>query len=61
MDAANYLRGIVADQKRGTPRGIPSVCNAQQEVLCAAMEQAADDGLPLLAESTANQVNQFGG
>ena len=38
-----------------------SVCSANQFVLEAAMRQAETDDTILLVESTANQVNQFGG
>jgi D-tagatose-1,6-bisphosphate aldolase subunit GatZ/KbaZ len=61
MDALGFFRELVAAQKRGEPRGITSVCSANPRVLAAAMEQAAADGVPVLIESTVNQVNQFGG
>jgi D-tagatose-1,6-bisphosphate aldolase subunit GatZ/KbaZ len=56
-----FLDEIAAAQKRGEARGIPSVCSAHAWVLQAAMEQAAQNGAPLLIEATCNQVNQFGG
>ena len=59
--AAGLLRQIVEAQKSGTAVGVVSVCSAHPLVLQAAMEQAREDGLPLLIESTVNQVNQFGG
>lgn len=52
---------IVAAQKAGQARGIPSVCSAHGEVLQAAMRQALVDGTILLVEATCNQVNQYGG
>ncbi len=61
MRAFEFFPGLVAAQKRGEPRGIASVCSANRLVLEAAMLQASRDGLPVLIESTVNQVNQFGG
>jgi D-tagatose-1,6-bisphosphate aldolase subunit GatZ/KbaZ len=55
------LLDIIADQKRGRPRGIYSVCSANSYVLEASVRQAAQYDLPLLIEATCNQVNQFGG
>jgi len=55
----NYLDFIVAVQKIGEVRGIPSVCSAHPWVLRTAMRQMADGYL--LVEATCNQVNQFGG
>lgn len=59
------LLDLVAGQKRGLARGIPSVCSAHRRVLEAAMLRARADaahgGLPLLLEATCNQVNQYGG
>ncbi|HET6486217.1 MAG TPA: class II D-tagatose-bisphosphate aldolase, non-catalytic subunit [Spirochaetia bacterium] len=52
---------IVASQKRGEARGLGSVCSSLRPVLEAAVQQALEDGAPLLVESTCNQVNQFGG
>ncbi|WP_144153141.1 D-tagatose-bisphosphate aldolase, class II, non-catalytic subunit [Paraburkholderia sp. BCC1885] len=42
-------------------KGIYSICSAHPWVLGAAMQQALEDGTPLLIESTSNQVDQFGG
>ena len=42
-------------------KGIYSICSAHPWVLGAAMQQALDDGTPLLVESTSNQVDQYGG
>jgi len=55
------LQDIVASHKRGSPVGIYSICSAHAFVLDAAVRQAAQDGSPLLVESTSNQVNQTGG
>ena len=61
MSERELFASIVADQKSGRPRGIASVCSAHPVVIRAAIRQAEADGLPLLVESTSNQVNQFGG
>jgi D-tagatose-1,6-bisphosphate aldolase subunit GatZ/KbaZ len=53
-----YLDDVVAAQKRGEAKGIPSICSAHPWVLKAAMHQ--NPGI-LLIEATCNQVNQFGG
>jgi D-tagatose-1,6-bisphosphate aldolase subunit GatZ/KbaZ len=42
-------------------KGIYSICSAHPWVLGAAMQQAVNDGTPLLVESTSNQVDQYGG
>jgi D-tagatose-1,6-bisphosphate aldolase subunit GatZ/KbaZ len=54
---SNLLVDILQSQKKGQPRGIPSVCSAHPWVISACMQ----DQVPLLIESTCNQVNQFGG
>ena len=45
----------------GSGFGIASYCTANEIVLEAAMEDAAEHGALALVEATANQVNQFGG
>jgi len=55
----SHLDQVIRAQKRGTTRGIYSICSAHPAVLRAAMRFAA--GGPLLIESTSNQVNQSGG
>jgi D-tagatose-1,6-bisphosphate aldolase subunit GatZ/KbaZ len=55
------LSEIIAAQKRGSPLGIYSICSANPFVLEASVQQALQDGSPLLIESTCNQVNQEGG
>jgi D-tagatose-1,6-bisphosphate aldolase subunit GatZ/KbaZ len=59
--AADLFRRLVEAKQAGEPAGLVSVCSAHPLVLEAAMQQALEDGLPLLVESTVNQVNQFGG
>jgi len=48
-------------QKAGKPYGTFSVCSSNPFVLRAAMQEAQERGALLVVESTANQVNQFGG
>jgi D-tagatose-1,6-bisphosphate aldolase subunit GatZ/KbaZ len=59
----NSLDWIVAAQKSGEARGIPSICSAHPYVLDAALHQgwSAAPHRPVLIEATCNQVNQFGG
>ena len=57
----NYLDEIISAQKRGEPRGIPSICSAHPLVLEAALRHGKSNHVPVLIESTCNQVNQFGG
>lgn len=52
-----YLDEILAAQKRGEVRGIPSVCSAHPYVL----KQTLRTFERPLIEATCNQVNQFGG
>ncbi|HUV91649.1 MAG TPA: class II D-tagatose-bisphosphate aldolase, non-catalytic subunit, partial [Anaerolineales bacterium] len=67
------LQEIVYAQKQGIPRGIYSICSANQFVLEAGFQQAlrdqktlrdqkmVQDNSILLIESTSNQVNQYRG
>jgi D-tagatose-1,6-bisphosphate aldolase subunit GatZ/KbaZ len=55
------LPEMVAAHKRGSPLGVYSICSANPFVLEAGVQQALQDGSPLLVESTCNQVNQEGG
>lgn len=57
----HFLREIVAAQAAGIPRGIPSICSANEFVIEAALARALHSGSPVLIEATCNQVNQFGG
>lgn len=56
-----HLVEIIDQHKAGAAIGIPSICSANRYVLQACMRQYKDIHLPLLIESTCNQVNQFGG
>lgn len=55
------IKDIVARNKSGENIGIVSVCCSNKYVIEAAMERLRDKEIPLLIESTANQVDQFGG
>ena len=55
------LSDIVAAHTCNRQVGIYSICSAHPFVLEAGMQQALQDGSPLLIESTCNQVNQEGG
>ena len=57
----NPLKQIVVKQKAGEAVGIYSCCSANVYVIEAAIERAKKDNAPVLIESTANQVDQFGG
>jgi D-tagatose-1,6-bisphosphate aldolase subunit GatZ/KbaZ len=55
------LSEVIFAQKQGDARGIASICSANPFVLDATFAHARANGLPLLIESTCNQVNQYGG
>jgi len=55
------LSEVVTAQGKGLPLGITSICSANEYVLDAAFTHAQANDLPLLIESTCNQVNQYGG
>jgi D-tagatose-1,6-bisphosphate aldolase subunit GatZ/KbaZ len=54
---SHLLDEILRAEKRGEPRGIPSICSAHPAVLDCALQEFR----PVLIEATCNQVNQFGG
>src|SRR5688500_10994776 len=64
-----YLDDVVAAQKRGETKGIPSICSAHAWVLKTILGNSNFGPLqatevattPVLIEATCNQVNQFGG
>lgn len=56
-----YLKDIVSKQKKGVREGVFSICSSNSLVLEAAMEFAVECNTFVLIESTANQVNQYGG
>ncbi len=55
------LKELVRQQKKGIPRGICSICSSHPYVIQASIERAIAEDTYLLIESTANQINQFGG
>lgn len=61
MNTIEYFRNLIRAQKNGVDLGICSICSANEFVLEAALEDGRDNGLTVLIEATANQVNQFGG
>lgn len=61
MQKSNFLIEIVKSQKNGVAKGIYSACSANEYVIEAVIERAILEKNYALIESTANQVNQFGG
>jgi D-tagatose-1,6-bisphosphate aldolase subunit GatZ/KbaZ len=57
----DVLLEMVAANRAGEQVGLYSICSAERFVLEAAMARAATDQALVCAESTCNQVNQFGG
>jgi D-tagatose-1,6-bisphosphate aldolase subunit GatZ/KbaZ len=55
------LKQIIAKHKLGEPIGIFSVCSANPTMIETSLKFAAERDIPILIESTCNQVNQFGG
>lgn len=60
-ESASPLDTIIRQQKRGIASGLTSVCSANPYVVDACFRHAKENGLPVLIESTCNQVNQYGG
>ena len=61
MSAHAEMRSIVADNRAGRARGIPSWCTAHPQTLRAILRAHRDSDGPILIEATCNQVNQHGG
>lgn len=57
----NPIVQLLRQHKAGTPIGVYSVCSANPFVLKACLVRAKQSRVPLLIESTLNQVNQYGG
>lgn len=55
------IKELVSRYKNGEKAGIFSVCSSNKYVIEAAMDRLRDKDMHLLIESTANQVDQFGG
>jgi len=60
-DAGKEFLELIADNRKGTAKGIYSVCSAHPDVLGSCFEQTLEDGSLILIESTSNQVDQYGG
>lgn len=58
---ADYLRRLVELQKSRDAVGIYSACTGNSLTLEACMRHAKETNTVLLIESTANQVDQYGG
>ena len=61
MNAAAALHAIVAENRAGRARGVPSWCTAHPQTLSAILAAYRDDDEPILIEATCNQVNHRGG
>jgi len=61
MKASVFFENMMRERSEGRAVGIYSVCSAHPMVIRAAMQQSAQDAMPVLIEATSNQVNQFGG
>ena len=59
--ALDRVLAVLGKNRGGQSVGVYSVCSAHPLAVEAAMIQAREDQAPVLLESTANQVNQFGG
>ncbi|MFB2553533.1 D-tagatose-bisphosphate aldolase, class II, non-catalytic subunit [Ensifer soli] len=55
------LADLALMKRKGTPKGITSVCSAHPLVLRAALRHGAAQGSTVLIEATCNQVNHQGG
>ena len=58
---SKHIKDMIEKNRGGQRRGLYSVCSANELVLRAAMRHALAHKYPLVIESTANQVNQYGG
>lgn len=61
MDFQHPLKRMIEKRNQGIHCGICSICSANGFVIEAAMEKALETDEYVLIESTANQVNQYGG
>ena len=57
----NPILQLLQQHKAGTPCGVYSICSANPFVIKACIERATHSRVPILIESTLNQVNQYGG
>lgn len=61
MNSYDFFKDIIQSRRSRKPKGVCSICSAHPLVLQAALENALEQDMPVLIESTANQVNQHGG
>jgi len=59
--AARILAKVVQSQKKGRPCSVYAACTANAYAIRAVLNQAARDGTAAVIESTASQVNLYGG
>ena len=55
------IKTMVKKNRKGQGTGLYSVCSANEMVMRAAIKHSVKYHYPIIIESTANQVNQFGG
>jgi D-tagatose-1,6-bisphosphate aldolase subunit GatZ/KbaZ len=61
MKHSEFWRDLIAANRAGERRGIPSWCTAHPETLSAILAAYRDGDQPILIEATCNQVNHEGG
>jgi len=61
LSSHQYLDRVINLHKQGWAIGIPSICSSNPFVIQASFRNALKREVPVLIESTCNQVNQFGG
>jgi D-tagatose-bisphosphate aldolase class II non-catalytic subunit len=61
MNAHETFAAMIAGNRAGEARGLPSWCAAHPRTLRAILRAHRDGDDPILIEATCNQVNQFGG
>jgi D-tagatose-1,6-bisphosphate aldolase subunit GatZ/KbaZ len=61
MSSLEFWPALIAANRAGRRRGIPSWCTAHPETLGAILSACRDGDDPILIEATCNQVNQEGG
>ena len=61
MSSQGFWPALIAANRSGQRRGIPSWCTAHPETLSAILRACRDSDDPILIEATCNQVNQEGG
>ena len=61
MNARDVFADLIAANRAGARRGIPSWCTAHPETLSTILGAFRDSEEPILIEATCNQVNQDGG